>query len=513
MVQAGDDPVRPWLLLGKGPSFGLRHRYDLSGYQTFGLNHVCREMPVDVAHVIDFDVIDQCGERLIEHAGVVVMPWFPHVPDERRPGWVPRQAIRVSERTLEEIARDHPVLQRLVREDRLLWYNLSTAPVPRPDSPVVPVRYFSAVAALNLLGMAGARTVRSLGIDGGGSYSGEFSDLEGVTKLAGGQGTFDRQFTEMARAMMTTGISYAALNAESPIRVFVGATAAQHLAVRVLEHSIRARTPMDVVVTALDRTGITVPEAKDPKNRSRTPFSFQRFMIPAAAGYRGRALYLDSDMLVLDDLRGVWSVPFGDAEVLAIKTQAKDPTARFSVLALDCGRLRWDVAEIVGALDAGTFTYQQLMYEMNWGPRVTGAIDPRWNRLDSYVEGDTGLLHYTDGPRQPWVSTEHPLGYLWVRELFAAIDAGLVSVADVEQAVRAGHVRPSLLVQVRQRLEDPLLLPRSVRRQDLFFVEPFRLRPWTSPMSRAALVARAAARRTYRHSTLFKLRSWAADRW
>lgn len=477
------------------------------------MNHVCREMRVDVAHAIDLDVVDQCGSRLLESAGVLVMPWRPHVPDPNRPSWAPRKGIVVSARTLEELAVEHPLLRRLAAEQRLLWYNSSTANEHHPGSPVVPVRYFSAVAALNLLGMAGARTVRSLGIDGGRSYSPEFADLEKVTRLAGGQRSFDLQFTEMARGMMTTGVSYAEFGVETPIRVFVGATPAQDIAVRVLEYSIRSRTPMDVEVVPLYKAGLTVPEAKDPRNRSRTPFSFQRFLIPAAAGYRGRAIYLDSDMLVLDDLREVWTQPFGEAEVAAIRTQAKDPTARFSVLLLDCDRLRWKVDEIVAALDSGALTYQQLMYEMNWGPRVEGLVDPRWNTLDAHEAGRTALLHYTDGPRQPWVSTEHPLGYLWVRELFAAIDAGFLSVADVEEAVRAGHTRPSLLVQVRERLEDPLLLPRRARRQDLFFVEPFRLRPWTTPLSRALLVARAAARRTYRHSALFKMRTWAAERW
>jgi hypothetical protein len=504
----------PWLLLGKGPGFARRGAYDLRGFRTFGLNHVCREMTVDVAHAIDLDVVDQCGPRLLDRVGVLVMPWHPHVPDPHRPHWAPRKAIAVSERTLEEIAAGHPVLRQLVAEQRLLWYNSSTARTHRPDSPVVPVRFFSAVAALNLLGMAGARTVRSLGIDGGRSYSGEFADLEGVTKLAGGQRSFDLQFEEMARGMMKTGVSYAGLGVETPIRVFVGATPPQDLAVRVLEYSIRVRTPMDVEVVPLYRTGVTVPEARDPRNRSRTPFSFQRFLIPAAAGYRGRAFYLDSDMLVLDDLRSVWSLPFGDAEVLAIRTQAKDPTARFSVLLLDCERLRWDINEIVASLDRGTLTYAQLMFDMNWGPRVSGDIDARWNSLDTYRAGETGLLHYTDGTRQPWLSAEHPLGYLWMRELIAALDSGFITIDEIETAVRAGHVRPSLLFQVRERLEDPLLLPRRVRRQDLFFVEPSRLRPWTrrSRVSRLAMMARAGARRVYRGSPLFRLHQWIGDR-
>jgi hypothetical protein len=511
--RAGSGGGHPWLLLGKGPGFARREAYDLHGWRTFGLNHVCREMRVDVAHAIDLDVVDQIGGQLLESAGVLVMPWRPHVPDPNRPKWAPRKAIVVSPRTLEELACEHPLLRRLAEEQRLLWYNLSTAADHHPGSPVVPVRYFSAVAALNLLGMAGARTVRSLGIDGGRSYSAEFTDLEKVTRLAGGQRSFDLQFEEMARGMMTTGVSYAELGAETPIRVFVGATPAQDLAVRVLEYSIRARTPMDIEVMPLYKTGLTVPEAKDPGNRSRTPFSFQRFLIPEAAGYRGRAIYLDSDMLVLDDLREVWTQPFGDAEVAAIRTQQKDPTARFSVLLLDCNRLRWKIGEIVAALDSGALNYQKLMYEMSWGPRVEGIVDPRWNMLDRYEEGKTALLHYTDGPRQPWVSTEHPLGYLWVRELLAAIDARFVTHTEIEEAVRAGHVRPSLLFQVRERLEDPLLLPRRVRRQDLFFVEPFRLRPWSSSrLSRAALVLRAATRRLYRHSVLFKLRTWISER-
>lgn len=509
-----------WLLLGKGPSFARRRVLDLSGWRTFGLNHVCREMAVDLAHAIDLDVVDHLGTRLIDHAGMLVMPWHPHVPDDHRPDWV-RKGITVSPRTLEEIAASHPVLRRLADERRLLWYNLATAApdAAHPDSPVVPVKHFSAVASLNLLGLAGARVVRSLGIDGGDAYSPEFSDLAGVTKLAGGQRSFDLQFTEMARAMMTTGVSYAALEAEAPIRVYVGAAPAQQLAVRVLEYSIRARTPMDVEVVPLYRTGITIPEARDPRNRSRTPFSFQRFLIPAAAGYQGRAIYLDSDMIVFDDLRSLWQTPFGSASVLGIRTQAKDATARFSVLLLNCSTLRWDITDIVDGLDRGRHTYEQLLYEMSWGELaatqgVAGTIDPRWNMLDSYRDGHTALLHYTDMHRQPWVSTEHALGYLWMRELFAALDAGFIAMPEVEEAVAAGYARPSLLVQVRERIEDPLLLPARVRRQDLFFVEPFRLRPWTptSTLSRAGLVARAAARRSWRRSRLFRLRQWVAER-
>jgi hypothetical protein len=513
--RASADPYVPWLLLGKGPSFARLPDVDVRGWRTFGLNHVCREARVDVAHAIDLDVLDRCGDRLLTHAGVLVMPWHPHEPDPQRPDWVPRKAVRVSPRTLGEHAAAHPILRELARDGRLLWYNLSSASDVRPDGPVVRGRHFSAVAALNLLAQAGARTVRSLGIDGGDAYGEAFADLAAVTRLVGGQRSYDLQFPEIGRTLVTTDLSYAPLGA-SPIRVFVGATDAQHLPVRVLEHSIRRRTPRDVQVTPLYRVGLSIPEPRDPRNRGRTPFSFQRFLIPEAAGFTGRAIYLDSDMLVFEDLQPLWDADFGDAEILGIRTQDRDPTARFSVLLMDCDRLRgWRIQDVVAGLDEGRFTYEQLLYEMNWGPRVAGGIDARWNQLDTVRAGETALLHYTDVHRQPWVSTEHPLGHLWMRELFEALDTGFITEDEIAAAAAAGHVRPSLAAQVRVRIEDPLLLPRAVRRQDLLFVEPFRLRPWaaTTRAARAGLVARAAVRRAWRQSALFRMRTWVAERW
>ncbi|MGI8622166.1 MAG: hypothetical protein ACR2NB_01460, partial [Solirubrobacteraceae bacterium] len=49
---------RPWLLLGKGPTFARRGELDLSGYVTMSLNHAVLEQQVDVAHMLDWDVVE-----------------------------------------------------------------------------------------------------------------------------------------------------------------------------------------------------------------------------------------------------------------------------------------------------------------------------------------------------------------------------------------------------------------------------------------------------------------------
>jgi hypothetical protein len=217
----------PWLILGKGPSFSERGRFDLTPFRTLALNHVVREGAVDVAHAIDLDVVTACEAEIERNAGVLVMPWIPHV------------ANKAGERDLGAWSEAVPVLRRLDRAGRLLWYDLSTTKVKRGGQPVVQARYFSAEAALSLLALAGARRVRSLGVDGGASYSATFLDLSDVTRLNNKHATYDLQFQGLARTIMTTGVDYAPLDIPSPVKVFVGSQPEQCLSVKVLEYSIK----------------------------------------------------------------------------------------------------------------------------------------------------------------------------------------------------------------------------------------------------------------------------------
>ncbi|MDQ3755080.1 MAG: glycosyltransferase [Acidobacteriota bacterium] len=463
------DPAKTWLILGKGPSYSKRHAYDLSEFNLLSLNHAVREQPVAVAHMIDYDVVDACADKLEQHAGVLVMPWVPHVESRR------------GERNLRELLAENETLQRMDRQGRLLWYNLHVHgydPQARDllhlDSPPVTTRYFSAEAAVNLLVQAGARSIRTLGVDGGTTYSGTFDDLKDTTLLNISHNSFDKQFREILRTVMKTGIDYAPLDAEgdAPIRVYVGSLEAQMLPVKVLEYSIRKHTDLPTEVFPIHRSNIKIPMPREPENRPRTPFSFQRFFIPALANYQGRAIYMDSDMQVFRNVRHLWTQPFAGAELLAVKGDTySDRRPQFSVMLLDCDKLRWDITEIVKQLDSGELTYEQLMFEMKVAKEVRADISPEWNSLEHYEDGKTALLHYTDMPTQPWVSCDNKWGYLWTRDLFEAIDDGFITVDYVRDQIRRGHVRPSLLHQIERRIEDSTALGRA-RLLDRYFRPP-----------------------------------------
>jgi hypothetical protein len=486
----------PWLILGKGPSFSKRHQFDLQPYNLLTLNHSIREQPALVAHVIDLDVVDACADALRNNAQFVVMPWVPHVAN--KPG----------ASDLSQLAQQHPVLRGLAEANKLLWYNLGTASRVQPNSPVVPVRYFSAEAALGLLAAAGAKTVRSLGVDGGASYSGEFGDLKDRTLLANGRTSFDQQFQQFAKIILRTGVDFAPLDLESPIRVYVATQEEQMLAVHVLEYSIRKHASMSVEVVPMHQAGIEVPMPKEISNRPRTPFSFQRFLIPQLAGFRGRAVYLDSDMQVFRDMKDLWTLPMHDAPLLcAAEPSDTGRRPQFSVMLLDCARLEWRIDRIVADLDSGALNYHQLMHDMRVAPNYRMDIDPRWNSLERYRENDTALLHYTDMETQPWVHNRHPHGYIWFRDLFEAIDAGFISVDLVREHVTRGFIRPSVMYQVEHRLEDPVLLPAAARALDANYVAPFQSihehgsRPWT----RVSRYMTALLRHQYQRTPLYRL--------
>jgi lipopolysaccharide biosynthesis glycosyltransferase len=351
-------------------------------------------------------------------------------------------------------------------------------------------------------------TIRSLGVDGGAAYSGEFSDLQEKTLLANGRTSFDKQFRGIAKTIMRTGIDYSPLNVESPIRIYVATTEAQMLAVKVLEYSIRKHTSMTVEVFPLHQSGIEIPLPREQKNYPRTPFSFQRFLIPALRGYQGRAIYLDSDMQVFMDFRQLWVLPLGGNGVLAVR-EPSDSGRRpqFSVMLLDCARLHWDIKKIVDDLDAGRMTYEQLMYQMVIAEPVEARIGPEWNSLERYQGGKTALLHYTDMNTQPWISTKNPLGYLWMRDLIEAVDHKIISLDYVREHVAKGYVRPSLLYQLEHRLDDSFLLPSFARSLDKDFKAPYlgihghNASPWTNPVQKL----RAMFRHIYQKTPVYRL--------
>lgn len=194
---------RRWLLLGKGPSFETRGKYDLRPYTTVAINHVVREMKVDVASAVNYDVVGDCADAIYANSRYLLMPRYPHTI----PGDAPYP--------LEHYFTAYPVLEKLSAEGRLVWYNLSSDTI-EPGSPVVVNESFSVCILFNLLGALGGKHIRTLGVDGGLAYGNSFADIADRTRLANGMSSYDHQFKAMMRSVKRYGLDYVPLNAADP---------------------------------------------------------------------------------------------------------------------------------------------------------------------------------------------------------------------------------------------------------------------------------------------------------
>jgi hypothetical protein len=422
-------PEDPWLILGKGPSFALRDSYDLSGYHLFSLNHAVREQAVLVAHMIDLDVVQASADVLERHARFLVMPWYPHVAN--RPGLL----------SLEELRRNVPLLQRLAEAGRLLWYDLSTSPVRRGAWPVVQATYFSAEAALSLLALAGARRVRTLGVDGGTDYSSDFDDLRQKTLLANGRASFDLQFEGFARTILGTGVDVAPLNVPSPVRIYVAHTPAEMLPVAVLRHSIRRRASLSVEFLTLPTDGLPPPDQMGP------------------------ALVLSPRAHCVADVRPLWMGQAGEGEVILPACLPQREDVAIGVALVGPG-IDSEVAHLATLLRAG-ISAAPLRAALR-APTRTG-LHPVWNPDAQYQPGRSRFVHYPQDGSEPWLTRAHPLGHLWVRELLDGVAQGFITAELIAGEIRRGHVRPSLAYQVEHIVEEPLLVPRVARLLDQGF--------------------------------------------
>lgn len=247
---------------------------------------------------------------------------------------------------------------------------------------------------------------------------------------------------------------------DDTIRVFVGTDRSQMLAVNVLEYSIKRHT--DAKVEVFGMLDLPVPAPKDPRNGQRTGFSFSRFTIPALNGYKGKAIYMDADMIVMKDIRDLWNIPFDGAKIIVQKevkhgdsSTVKEgaPAARkkqCAVMLIDCEKCRWDVGEIIEGMDKEKYDYDQLMSEfcILSESEVKYGVPFEWNSLEHWDES-TCLLHYTDVYTQPWTYVGHPLGPIWFDEVRRMIREGALSMDQVREQVKLGYFRPSLIADLK----------------------------------------------------------------
>lgn len=243
------------------------------------------------------------------------------------------------------------------------------------------------------------------------------------------------------------------------VRLFVGTSSGNQVELGVLLQTVQANTQGFIKIFLLNGDSCTIEGGgmvqsvevpSELKAQYVTRFTAMRFAIPEVCGYQGKAIYVDSDQLVLGDLGELAKFP-AERDALAavcvadarsswrfkklVLERLGSPEARrrfflASVLVFDCSRCRFTLRALGSLLREGMLRYEDVIwlgpgFRRQFGLEIT-PLPPEWNALDVCPAG-TKIVHLTDLSMQPWRYSHHPLLALWREHLVDAIRSGRVN--------------------------------------------------------------------------------------
>jgi hypothetical protein len=222
------------------------------------------------------------------------------------------------------------------------------------------------------------------------------------------------------------------------IPVFIGYDGRETVAYNVLAHSILARSSEPVTIAPLMLSQLNGIFKRERHPLQSTDFSFSRFLTPYLSGFNGWSVFMDCDMLVLDDIAKLWSLRDDRYAVMVIKHDhvpkeerkfLNEPQSKYqkknwsSVMLFNNARCKALTPEYVN-----TATGLEL-HQFKWlgDDGLIGELPNRWNHLVAYDEPrpDAALVHYTLGG--PYFDEFRDCEYSkeWFAERDAMLHAGV----------------------------------------------------------------------------------------
>lgn len=194
------------------------------------------------------------------------------------------------------------------------------------------------------------------------------------------------------------------------IRVFIGFDAREAAAFSVLSYSIHARASAPVSIAPLVLHQLRGVLTRERHPLQSTDFSFSRFLTPYLSEFSGWSVFMDCDMLMLDDIARLWEYRDDRYAVMVVKHDhvpgetvkfLGEPQSRYekknwsSVMLFNNARCRALTPAYVNTSPGLE------LHQFKWlaNDASIGALPARWNHLVGYdlPRPDAALVHYTLG--------------------------------------------------------------------------------------------------------------------
>ncbi len=216
------------------------------------------------------------------------------------------------------------------------------------------------------------------------------------------------------------------------LRVFIGWDSREAEVADILAYSLHQHASIPLDIRYLKLADLDFNRTHDPLQS--TEFTYTRFLVPHLCNYKGKAVFMDCDMLCLGDIKELDDLDMSDYALRVVKHDHR-PKAKFkmdgcvqtvyprknwsSLMIMNCERLKLWSKSIVET-ESGAFLHRFQGIDDD----LIGEIPNTWNTLD-WMDECSKLIHYTSGG--PWFEEckDHPYGAIWLdwREQYLASKA------------------------------------------------------------------------------------------
>ena len=190
-----------------------------------------------------------------------------------------------------------------------------------------------------------------------------------------------------------------------PIRIFIGYDPNETVAYHVLAHSIMRRSSVPVSITPLMLKQLPMTRPRDV--HQSTEFSFSRFLVPYLCDYKGKAIFMDCDLLFRMDIANLWKQTSDKEAAVSVVKHNYTPKSEKFLNQKNYGyaKKNWSSLMLFNNEKCTSLTFDVVnketgmyLHQFEWTDNI-GSMPESYNHLvGEYKQNpDAKIVHYTLG--------------------------------------------------------------------------------------------------------------------
>ncbi|MBS1219358.1 MAG: glycosyltransferase [Proteobacteria bacterium] len=228
------------------------------------------------------------------------------------------------------------------------------------------------------------------------------------------------------------------------INVYIGYDGREAAAFNVLAYSIHRRASAPVAIAPVMLSQLKTIFRRERHPLQSTDFSFSRFLTPHLSRYSGWSLFMDCDMLMLDDVAKIWALRDERYAVMVIKHQhvPKEERKFLNEPQTKYEKKNWSSVMLFNNAHCRALTPEYVntasgleLHQFKWlgNDNLIGALPSCWNHLVGYdaPRKDAALVHYTLGGPYFKEYSDCEYSQEWFAERDAMLHAGAAALPRV----------------------------------------------------------------------------------